>query len=347
MNWSKLIRLYVVAFICAGALIASACGSAGPTFHRRLPSRNPIHHHSEPGGTRRPVRFHQSEPRPMERRSVPDCNLANRWHYEQTLRNTGGTTLTISDRADFFNGVQVRYTLRSWNRAGAGRRTPRITTQWCSANNIEHQRANKLQRIGRRRQPRYGSPAQRFVCNQDDRRGLESPDMCGIAGIVATGPLNPDDADACALHARRHDPPRPGRRRPVRRRPRRARPPPPQHRRPRRRASAAVERGRDDLGHLQRRDLQPRRRAAAARSRPGIAIARAPTPRRSSTPTSSGATTACSASAACSRSRSGTRRGGGCCWCATGSASSRSTGRRAGRPRCCSRPRSRRFSRAA
>ena len=35
-------------------------------------------------------------------------------------------------------------------------------------------------------------------------------------------------------------------------------------------------------------------------------------------------------SAACSRSRSGTRRSGGCCWCAIASASSRSTGARVG-----------------
>ena len=118
---------------------------------------------------------------------------------------------------------------------------------------------------------------------------------------------------------------------PVRRRPRRPRAPPSEHRRSRRRPSAAVERRRHDLGHLQRRDLQPRRRPAASSKRPGTGTARGPTPKPSSTPTSSGATTACTASAACSRSRSGTRRGGGCCWCATGWASSRCTGRSARR----------------
>ena len=45
-----------------------------------------------------------------------------------------------------------------------------------------------------------------------------------------------------------------------------ARPPPAEHRRSRRRPAAAVERGRVDLGRLQRRDLQPRRRPARARS---------------------------------------------------------------------------------
>ena len=65
-------------------------------------------------------------------------------------------------------------------------------------------------------------------------------------------------------------------------------------------------------------------RARAGRAR-ATASAPAPTPRSSCTPTSSGASAASSASAACSRSRSGTRRRGGCCSPATGSASSRST----------------------
>ena len=93
------------------------------------------------------------------------------------------------------------------------------------------------------------------------------------------------------------------------------------------RSCSTRERGRHGLDRLQRRDLQPRRDPAAARGgRPPLPT-RGPTPRRSSTPTSSGATPASSASAACSRSRSGTRSGSGCCWRATGWASSRSTGR--------------------
>ena len=68
-----------------------------------------------------------------------------------------------------------------------------------------------------------------------------------------------------------------------------------------------------------------RRELEAARPRLPHA---SPTPKRSCTPTSSGATTASTGSAGCSRSRCGTRRSGGCCSCAIGSASSRSTGRR-------------------
>ena len=63
----------------------------------------------------------------------------------------------------------------------------------------------------------------------------------------------------------------------------------------------------DGLGHLQRRDLQPRATCARSSKRRGTCTARVPIRKRSFTPTSSGATTACSASAACSRSPSGMR----------------------------------------
>jgi hypothetical protein len=57
--------------------------------------------------------------------------------YEQVLKNTGGTKLTVSDRADSFDGVEVS------KRSGLGivldpGAENRITTRWCSANNIEH-----------------------------------------------------------------------------------------------------------------------------------------------------------------------------------------------------------------
>ena len=91
--------------------------------------------------------------------------------------------------------------------------------------------------------------------------------MCGIAGIVAADRLHDDEAVARRPDARRHDSSRPRWRRAARRRLRGARAPASQHRRPRGRAPAAVERGRKHLGHLQRRDLQPRAGAAAAGSR--------------------------------------------------------------------------------
>ena len=87
--------------------------------------------------------------------------------------------------------------------------------------------------------------------------------MCGIAGIVATTRCGLTTGAACCMRdvLAHRGPMGPG----VRRRTRRARPPPPEHRRPRRRRPAAGQRGRVDP-RLQRRDLQPRRPAAAPRS---------------------------------------------------------------------------------
>ena len=99
------------------------------------------------------------------------------------------------------------------------------------------------------------------------------------------------------------------------------------------------------LAGLQRRDLQPRR-AAAASSRRAATLPHAVRHRDDRARLRGvGRRTASSASAACSRSRSGTRRRGGCCSPAIGSASSRST-TRDGRRRCSSRRRSRRSSRS-
>jgi hypothetical protein len=136
MNWSKWLRTYVIAFICAGALIASACGGdteLSPT----APSRTGGTPSPEPGGPGALSVSISPNPVPWSDDPVANCSLANRWHYEQTLTNTGGTGITISDRADFFDGVQVS------TRSGLGivlapGQNTTIATSWCSANNIEH-----------------------------------------------------------------------------------------------------------------------------------------------------------------------------------------------------------------
>ncbi len=91
--------------------------------------------------------------------------------------------------------------------------------------------------------------------------------MCGIAGIVAADRLQRRRGVARGVDARRDDPSWPRRRRAVRRRSRGDRASASQHRGSRRRPPAVVQRGRPDLGQLQRRDLQPCAGAAAARSR--------------------------------------------------------------------------------
>lgn len=139
-NWSTSLRTYVIAFISMAALAVSACSDnesspTGPTPTAAAPSSE-----SAPPSSNGPGALSVSispNPVPWSSEPVPNCNLANRWHYEQTLMNSGGTRLTISDRADFFDGVEVS------KRSGLGivlapGADTKITTQWCSANNIAH-----------------------------------------------------------------------------------------------------------------------------------------------------------------------------------------------------------------
>lgn len=68
---------------------------------------------------------------------MPNCNLANRWHYDQILRNAGGVAIVISDRVDLFDGAQVSSRSGLGIALAPGQETS-IRTRWCSANNIEH-----------------------------------------------------------------------------------------------------------------------------------------------------------------------------------------------------------------
>ena len=46
-------------------------------------------------------------PVPWSSQPIEGCSLPNTWQYDQILVNSGGTRLTISDRTDSFDGVNV------------------------------------------------------------------------------------------------------------------------------------------------------------------------------------------------------------------------------------------------
>lgn len=85
------------------------------------------------------------EPNPVPYFGQPlsNCSLPHTWQYEQKLRNAGGSTVTLSDRENFFDGVSVS------KQSGLGiviqpGATFALTTRWCSANNIEHRAATNF-----------------------------------------------------------------------------------------------------------------------------------------------------------------------------------------------------------
>ena len=76
-------------------------------------------------------------PVPWNAGPIEGCSLPNAWQYDQILVNSGGTRLTISDRADSFDGAEVS------KRSGLGivlvpGAQTSIRTRWCSANATEH-----------------------------------------------------------------------------------------------------------------------------------------------------------------------------------------------------------------
>ena len=95
---------------------------------------------------------------------------------------------------------------------------------------------------------------------------------------------------------------------------------PPEHHRSSRRPPAHLERGRNRLDHLQRRDLQLSRTASRSSKRAATASGPPATRKPFSIFTRSTARLASSTCAACSPSRCGTAASGGCCWRATASA---------------------------
>ena len=144
--------------LCATAILslAVACGSTSPTAPSPTPdpvpapapapapepapppppAPNPSPAPSGPGALEVTI---TPNPVPYSEPPAQGCSLPHTWQYTQVLRNTGGTTITISDRVNFFDGA------RTGEATGlgiviqpGGSHTVTPQTRWCSTNNIEH-----------------------------------------------------------------------------------------------------------------------------------------------------------------------------------------------------------------
>jgi hypothetical protein len=78
-------------------------------------------------------------PVPWSDAEIAGCgsDRPNRWIYEQTLRNTGETAITVTDRADVFDtgAPTIRTGLGIAIAAGA---ESKVTTRYCSVTNVDH-----------------------------------------------------------------------------------------------------------------------------------------------------------------------------------------------------------------
>jgi hypothetical protein len=145
--------------VCATAMlcIAVACGSTSPTAPSPTPDPAPAPSPApSPSPTPGPAPPPEPAPTPtgpgrLEVAITPNpvpyasptlatCgSLPHSWEYTQTLRNTGGSTITITSRTNYFDGVEFSSagSLGIVIQAG-GSLTVTPTTKWCSSNNIEH-----------------------------------------------------------------------------------------------------------------------------------------------------------------------------------------------------------------
>ena len=62
-------------------------------------------------------------------------DVQNTWIYTQVLRNTGGNTIVVSDRIDYFNNREVSRRANLGITLEPGAET-RITTRWCSVSSV-------------------------------------------------------------------------------------------------------------------------------------------------------------------------------------------------------------------
>lgn len=152
---TPLLRTCSILFLCFAALVAAACGSIEPSPTAPTPVATPAPSPvpapaptpapapepapapaPAPNGAGRLEVTITPNPVPWSSQLIEGCSRPNTWTYEQTLKNAGGTRLTISDRTDFMNGAKVseRSGLAIVLTPGAAHK---LTTRWCSANSTE------------------------------------------------------------------------------------------------------------------------------------------------------------------------------------------------------------------
>jgi len=128
---------WVVA-VCFAVAIAAACNGGGPTAPSSVaPTTTVAPVNPTPGGSGILEITITPSPVPWSSEPIEGCSLPHTWRYDQLLKNMGETQITISDRTDSFDGVQVSA------RSGLGIVLPpgadtSIRTRWCSAYSTEH-----------------------------------------------------------------------------------------------------------------------------------------------------------------------------------------------------------------
>lgn len=160
MKWRNYVSTWSITSVCLSALLAAACGSVEPSPTAPTPAATPAPSPAPapapapspspsptpapaPSGPGKIEATITPSPVPQSNPPVSSCALANTWQYEQRLTNTGGSTVTLSDRENFFDGVSVSKPTGLGIVLASGASIS-IPTSWCSANNIEHRASSNF-----------------------------------------------------------------------------------------------------------------------------------------------------------------------------------------------------------
>jgi hypothetical protein len=139
MKSTKFLRTWSIVFACAAVLITAACGSIEPSPTAPSPTSPAAAPSSGPATSTAPGKLEVTvnpNPVPWSGQPITDsagcANVPNTWFYDQVLRNSGGNTINVSDRTDYFNDREVskRTALGIVLEPGA---TTSIRTRWCSS----------------------------------------------------------------------------------------------------------------------------------------------------------------------------------------------------------------------
>lgn len=147
MKSTNFLRTWAVVYLCFVALVMAACGAIEPSPTAPSPTPAPAPAPSpgpSPAPSNGPGRLEVTvtpNPVPWSGQPITDAagcaNVPNTWFYTQTLTNTGGNTITVSDRTNFFNDREVSKSSNLGIVLAPGA-SHNVTTRWCSSASGSH-----------------------------------------------------------------------------------------------------------------------------------------------------------------------------------------------------------------
>ena len=133
MKSIKVLRAWSIVMLCLATLVAAACGSIEPSPTAPSPTSGSAP--STSGGGKLEVTVNPN-PVPWSGQAITDsagcANVPNTWFYDQILKNTGGNTINVSDRTDYFNDREVSKRTALGIILDPGASTT-IKTRWCTS----------------------------------------------------------------------------------------------------------------------------------------------------------------------------------------------------------------------